>query len=147
MKIQWTAGVSFVAYMVLAAVGGKLLHLGGTDYALFLSLLGILGLGAAAFFVYFQTKYRDKGEAASQATPGEGGGELETLLRDAGARLAASKVSGGANLSGVPLILVVGDRGAAKTSTVLQSGIEPELLGGLVYQENVVVPTRVVNAW
>ncbi|HLJ17609.1 MAG TPA: ImcF-related family protein [Bryobacteraceae bacterium] len=153
MKIQWAAGLGFVAFMALAVVSGKLLKLQGPDLALFLSLLGALGLGAAAFFVYFQTKYRERREAAAapaagnSTAPAGGGDELDTLLRDASARLVASKAAGGANLSGLPVVLVVGDRGSAKTSTVLQSGIEPELLAGNVYQNNAVAPTRTINAW
>ncbi|MEO7143081.1 MAG: ImcF-related family protein [Bryobacteraceae bacterium] len=148
MKIQLGAGLAFLGFMALAVVGARMLNLQGPDMVLFLGLLGALGLGAAVFFVYFQTKYRARKEGVAQGAPADGGGgELETLLRDAGARLAASKIAGGANLSGLPLVLVVGDRGAAKTSTVLQSGTEPELLAGLVYQENTVAATRTVNAW
>ena len=43
------------------------------------------------------------------------------------------------------MIFVIGDRGTAKTSTILQSGIEPELLAGQVYQDNAVTPTRTAN--
>ncbi|MGH9668012.1 MAG: type VI secretion protein IcmF/TssM N-terminal domain-containing protein, partial [Bryobacteraceae bacterium] len=155
MKIQWSAGIAFLAFMAVAVVTAKLLNLQGADLTLFLTLLGVLGLGATAFFVYFQTKYKARKEAAaappaaggSPAPAAGGGDELEALLREADTRLVTSKAAGGANLSGMPVVLVVGDRGAAKTSTVLQSGLEPELLSGQVHQDNTVVPTRAINAW
>ena len=43
------------------------------------------------------------------------------------------------------MIFVIGDRGTAKTSTLLHSGLEPELLAGQVYQDNIVTATRAAN--
>ncbi len=40
---------------------------------------------------------------------------------------------------------MAGDRGTAKTSTILNSGLEPELLAGQIYQDNAVAPTRGAN--
>ncbi len=43
------------------------------------------------------------------------------------------------------MVFVIGDRGTAKTSILLHSGLEPELLTGQVYQDNVVTSTRGAN--
>ncbi len=42
---------------------------------------------------------------------------------------------------------MIGEAGAAKTSVLINSGLEPELLAGQVYQDNVIVPTRSINLW
>jgi type VI secretion system protein ImpL len=65
------------------------------------------------------------------------------LIREASARLAQSKA--GAGMANLPMIFVIGDRGTAKTSTILNSGLDAELLAGQVYQDNAVAPTRAAN--
>jgi hypothetical protein len=41
----------------------------------------------------------------------------------------------------------MGEQGSAKTSTVLHSGLEPELLSGVTHQDVTVAPTRTANVW
>ena len=56
----------------------------------------------------------------------------------------------GSNLGKVgnlPAILLAGPPGSAKTSTMMHSGLEPELIAGQVYQDNAVTPTRSANLW
>ncbi len=69
--------------------------------------------------------------------------EADQWIREANGRLAQSR--GGAGIANLPLIFVAGDRGTAKTSTILNSGLEPELLAGQIYQDNAVAPTRGAN--
>ena len=47
----------------------------------------------------------------------------------------------------MPMIFVIGSDGSAKTTAVVQSGLEPELLAGQVHQDGLVVPTAAGNAW
>ena len=47
----------------------------------------------------------------------------------------------------MPVVLVMGASGSTKTSTVVHSGLEPELLAGQIYQETTIVPTRSANLW
>ncbi|MDQ6698900.1 MAG: hypothetical protein M3Z36_01790 [Acidobacteriota bacterium] len=144
MKISWGAGAAFAVALVVGVLGASLLHLQGAEFAMFIGLLAALGLGVAAALIYFQTK-ADKG---NQLPPAEdGNGEIEVLIREANTRLAKSNVSGGAGIASLPLIFVIGDRGTAKTSTVVNSGLEPELLAGHVYQDNAIAPTRTANVW
>lgn len=70
-------------------------------------------------------------------------GEADELVRAASARLAQSKA--GAGVANLPMIFVIGDRSTAKTSTILHSGLDPELLAGLVYQDGAVAATRSAN--
>jgi type VI secretion system protein ImpL len=44
-------------------------------------------------------------------------------------------------------VFLVGESGSTKTTTIINSALEPELLAGHVYQENNVLPTRAANIW
>jgi type VI secretion system protein ImpL len=46
-----------------------------------------------------------------------------------------------------PLVLVLGPRGSAKTTSVVRSGLEPELLAGEVERGETVIPTDGLNVW
>ncbi|MGA3187201.1 MAG: ImcF-related family protein [Bryobacteraceae bacterium] len=105
-------------------------------------VLGALALIAAAVVLYMQKKKQPQPAAGGPAAPG-GEGEADDLIRAASARLAQSKA--GAGVANLPMIFVIGDKGTAKTSTILNSGLDPELLAGQVYQDNAVAPTRAAN--
>ena len=62
-------------------------------------------------------------------------------------RLQASQLGRSARFGNLPLYLVLGETGSAKTSVVLHSGLEPELLAGQTVQDKVPVPTRTANLW
>lgn len=152
MKMRWKAGVAFLVAMAMIVVMAKFLHLTGPKLYLFIGLMGALGLTATGLFLYLFNRKKQGAQGAPAGGAGASGGaanvpEVEQLMREADARLAQSKAAGGANLASIPLVLVIGDRGTAKTSTLLQSGIEPELLAGQVYQDNNVAPTRAANIW
>ncbi len=71
------------------------------------------------------------------------------MLREANTRLKSSANirKGGKNLSELPLVLVVGESGATKTTAVLNSGLDPELLSGQASQDGTALPTPAVNVW
>jgi type VI secretion system protein ImpL len=77
----------------------------------------------------------------------QGADEIDVLAHEAEARLQASELGRSASLRKLPLILVVGLPGSGKTTTVLDSGLDPELLAGEVTQAGALVPTRSVNFW
>ena len=145
MNFYWAGAASFVFFMLIGVLGGSLLHLEGPRWYFFMGLMAALGLSSFALFYYFQRKAQERrsasGGGSSSTDPGTN--ETDPLIRDANARLAQSKA--GAGIANLPMIFVIGDRGTAKTSTILQSGIEPELLAGQVYQDNAVTPTRTAN--
>lgn len=87
--------------------------------------------------------------AGGVACGGAAGSEdILVLLREAQRRLSSSQKVHGARLTNLPAIFLVGEAGSAKTSTVLNSGLEPELLAGQVSADGVnTVPTRGVNVW
>jgi len=80
-----------------------------------------------------------QGGAASQ--------DVDVLVRDASAKVAAARLAAGAKLASLPTVFVLGETGSGKTSAVDQSGLDAELLAGQVYQEASIVPTRVANIW
>jgi type VI secretion system protein ImpL len=75
---------------------------------------------------------------------------LDTLRREALARLNTSpnlsKV-GGQAFAGRSILLVLGPSNSGKTQTLMNSGLDPQLLAGQVRGESTVVPTRVANFW
>ena len=73
-------------------------------------------------------------------------GTLDSLLRDANSRLAAAGRKGG-NLHTLPLLYLMGDTNAAKTTAVLRTGWNAELLAGEAMRDGEVCPTSTLNLW
>ncbi|MFL6449173.1 MAG: ImcF-related family protein [Bryobacteraceae bacterium] len=71
--------------------------------------------------------------------------EIDALIRDAERKLASHGRR--ARIGELPLFFVIGESGSAKTSVMLNSGIETELLAGQVFQGDSVSPTRALNLW
>lgn len=72
--------------------------------------------------------------------------QIELLLHDVRRRLQRSQ-QGARSLESLPLVYLLGDSGAGKTTTVLQSGLDPELLAGSAGTGSEVAPTELVNVW
>jgi type VI secretion system protein ImpL len=100
---------------------------------------------AGAIFWYSEQKKSSAGEPRGKNSDGSGQAQIENVLREAGARLGSSSLR--TRLSQMPVILVTGPDNTAKTTVILRSGIDPELLAGQVNQEGAVTPTAVANAW
>ncbi len=145
MNIAFASAAGFLVFMAFGFLSAKYLHLEGPVFYIFSILMGALGLTASALFYYFLDKRKARKEGAGAAAPtasGEGG-DAARWIREANARLAQSKA--GVGIENLPMVFVIGDRGTAKTSILLHSGLEPELLTGQVYQDNVVTSTRGAN--
>ena len=92
--------------------------------------------------LHFREKRRD---AATKNIAG--GSDMDTLLRDAEKRLAAAQRTGAKSLDSLPLLYLVGEGNSAKTTSILKSGLDPELLAGQIYRDQDVIATPVVNLW
>src|SRR5258707_679754 len=148
MNIYLITLAALLVYLVCAWFLGSLLHLHGRDLWIFRIGLSTLGIMGAAVFLWFKHKQKkESGGEFSSASDGPAHAEVDGLIRDAEAKLAASRVEGGAKLNNLPAIFLIGDAGSAKTSTMIHSGLEPELIAGQVFQEANVVPTRSANLW
>jgi type VI secretion system protein ImpL len=136
----------FLVYMALVIVGAFALHFEGTRLVLFCVILGLLGALATVFVLwYMHSLDKASGRASGPDTPDSI--NLGTLLRDADARIRQANRAGAKSLASLPLIYVIGDENSAKTQTVLQSGLDPELLAGNVYRDGTIVPTQLANVW
>src|SRR5688572_30664951 len=138
-------GIILVVYLVFVWILGDLLHLKSPDIWVLRGGLALIGIGAAGAFIWWRRSKRAAATGDAEAI--DASNEVDILMRDAETRLAAAKVPQGSRIANFPLIFLVGESGSAKTSVVLNSGVEPELLAGQVYQDNNVVPTRSANVW
>jgi type VI secretion system protein ImpL len=130
-----------VAYLVLAAILVALFHLHGRTMWLAIVLLTVLGLASAATMLWF---YRDHLKAPAPDTPLA---QIDATLAAARAQLSAAARVAKPNFGALPLIVVMGPEGSAKTTTVVRSGVEPELLAGDVFRGETVAATAGVNLW
>src|ERR1035437_4622693 len=112
-------------------------------------ILGFVLVALIVLVVWFflkRNKEKAAATAADTADPGAAGTEeIDSLVREAERRLAASKQ--GDRLGNLPIFLLPGETGSTKTRGMVNAGLEPELLAGLVYRDNNLVPTRTANLW
>jgi type VI secretion system protein ImpL len=148
MNIYLATGAALLVYLVIVWFLGNLLHLQGRDLWVLRISLAVIGFIAAGIFIWFKRKEeKQAGGGVSGDSSGPGHDEVDALIRDAEAKLAAARIEGGAKLGNLPAIFLIGESGTAKTSTMLHSGLEPELIAGQVFHDTAVVPTRSANFW
>ena len=136
----------FVVYMALVVGGAFALHFEGTKLILFCVILGLVGALTIVFVIWYLAKASgDSSGSGGLDTPD--GVNLNTLLRDADAKVRQAGRAGAKSLASLPLIYVIGDENSAKTQTVLQSGLDPELIAGNIYRDGLVAPTQLANIW
>jgi type VI secretion system protein ImpL len=151
---HFAAAGALITYMAMTFAMAKFMDLTGPNYYIFYSLLTIIGLIAVGIFVWWKSRNEKaevptsaEGAAGAAASMMGGNDEIEMCIKDAEAKLAASKLAGGSGLSNLPLVFLMGEQGSTKTSVLMNSAMEPELLAGHVFQENTIVPTRSTNLW
>jgi type VI secretion system protein ImpL len=143
MAYYLAAGIALLVYLAMAWVMGGMLHLTRGNFYVLFAILAVLGIAGTAFVLWFRSrKQASSSNAAGGSAPTDGDDELNGLIRDAESRLAK-----GTKLGGMPVVFVLGETGSTKTTTILNSGLEPELLAGQTHQDNNVVPTRSANVW
>ncbi len=132
---------------LLAYAAGTFLHLHGTPLIVLVALIVLAGLIAAVAILVIHYRAR-KRQAANGELPGGGSdSEIDVLLNDANRKLRHAKQQGGKPLDGLPLLYLLGEAGSAKTSLVMRSGLDPELIAGSAPREGDVSPTPVLNLW
>ena len=147
MMAYLLTAAALVNYLLFAWFLGTLLKLKSPDVWILRGGLAIIGLGGAALFLWYWIKRDREKKLLAPAGPGGGGDELDALLNEAEAKLAASRLQQGASFGSLPVILLVGPAGSTKTSSMVNSGLEPELLAGQIFQDTTIVPTRSANLW
>ncbi|HXP08181.1 MAG TPA: ImcF-related family protein, partial [Acidobacteriaceae bacterium] len=138
--------VVFLLSVLLAYAAGVLLHLHGTSLIVLVSLIVLAGLIAAVaiLVIHFRAKKRQAGEG--EVSGSDASSEIDVLLNDANRKLRHSR-QGVKSLDGLPLLYLLGEAGAAKTTVVVRSGLDPELIAGAAPREGNVAPTPVLNLW
>jgi type VI secretion system protein ImpL len=146
--VYLATGVILLAYLVLVWFLGGWLHLHGSDIWILRGGLAFVGLVAAGSFLWFYRKNKAE-EAGPETESGlaPGTDDLDLVVHEAVRRLKKSTLGRGASLGNLPLVFVLGESGATKTTTVIHSALDPELLAGHVYQDTTVLPTRLLNIW
>ncbi len=131
---------------LLAFGGAALLHLHGVSLIVFVAVMLLLGIAAAVLILILHFRARKRQGLDGDASVGGATADLDLLLNDANRKLRASQ-QGAKTLDLLPVLYVVGEQGAAKTTQILRSGLDSELLAGTVPREGEVAPTPVVNVW
>ncbi|CAN5668775.1 N/A [soil metagenome] len=142
LKVWLVPAGALLAFLAAAWAMGARLQLVGRDLWILRGGLAVLGLVAAALlFLYL------RGRARTRRPPPARDEELEGTIADAQRHLATSRVARNAKLGKLPMVLLLGPSGSTKTTTMMQSGLEPELLAGEVFRGETVVPTSALNLW
>src|SRR5262245_35319546 len=110
-----------LVYLVAIWILGGVLHLKSPDIWVFRLGLWIIGIGSAAALVWWRRNQRGDGGNAQPADPSN---EIDVLVRDAEARLAAAGIPKGSGLGNFPLVFLLGESGSAKTSILVNSGLD-----------------------
>lgn len=134
-----------IVWIALALVFAKLIKLQGVNFWILVGGFALIGLLAALALWRFLRPNNPEGAQSSDRTPDPD--DLEAIFREAESRLAQSQLGSGAKLSTLPVFFILGERAATKTTILLNSGIEPELIAGQVHRDNNVIPTNIANIW
>jgi type VI secretion system protein ImpL len=138
------ASAIFVVYLAIVIGVGYALHLEGSRFAIFCVVLGVVGLLAVVAALIYMNKAIAL-PAVAEGSAAEAS-NLDALVRAADAKLKGSK-GGAKTLASMPLVYVIGDENSGKTQTVMQSGLDAELLAGQVTRDGMVAPTQLANLW
>lgn len=144
--LYWVTGAVLLVYLLLVWFFAGWMNPPGSGIWVLRIGLWLIGLLGAGFTVWWLRR-RAKADEDPTTLPTGATTEVDLLVRDAVRKLKNSPMGRAASLRNLPLIFIVGDPASAKTTTIIHSALDPELLAGQVYQENAVVPTRVANFW
>lgn len=144
MVVYWATGLLLLAYLILSWFMGSWLHLKGSDLWVLRIGLAVVGFLAAGIFLWFHRRTRllisNEGDETSME-------DIDLLIREAARQLKSSRLLRGAELGQLPLIYLLGESASAKTSTIINSGLDPELLAGQAHRDSSVIPTATANIW
>jgi type VI secretion system protein ImpL len=141
--------LAIIIVVIAAALAfglAALLHLQGLTYVLFVVILLLIGIAAAVTIVVLHHRNKKQKALEGDAADSAARSELDLLLNDANRKLRESQ-QGAKSLESLPLVYILGDLGSAKTTMVLQSGLEPELLAGSASQSGEQASTQILNLW
>ena len=138
--------VVFLVAVLLAVLLAPLLHLPVVWTAVFVIVILLVGIAAAITIIVLHRRAKKEKEQLGEDAGTAATAELDLMLADANRKLRTSQ-QGAKSLESMPLLYLLGDAGSAKTSTVLKSGLDQELLAGSATLDGDQVPTGVINLW
>src|SRR5581483_3065121 len=98
--------IVLVVYIVAVWIAGGALQLKSPDIWVFRGGLILIGLGAAAAWIWWRRSQQPGGVSAAPIDPSN---EVDVLARDAEAKLAAARVAQGAHVANFPLVFLIGE--------------------------------------
>jgi type VI secretion system protein ImpL len=140
-KLRRALLIGFFVIFVLLALGlalGRWFGLEGWALGALLIVLFFVGFGIG-YLIHRRIRAKRGGDEAEDS--------IDLLVAGARARLASTRGGKRSHLGRYPVILVVGPSSSTKTSIVVNSGLDPELLAGEVHRSEQVVPTDSANLW
>jgi type VI secretion system protein ImpL len=145
VKVGMGPGGILAAAVLLAIYGGRMMGLSGTQLWLWRFGVGLLATAAAGLVLWWGKRRQEEKDQAEGGPPGmddDVGSAFDAVAR----RL---KKDGGSRrrVRHRPLVLVTGPVDSAKTTVVVRSGMDPELLAGGVWRGDEIVETQGVNIW
>lgn len=143
LKVGLVTAVVLALYAVAVWFLGSVLGHGSGDRWVLRGSLWVLGLIAGGT----TAAYLLKRPAGRSKVGGDEAAEIDAAFASLRSKLSASGLGGRSRLGRLPLVLLLGPEGSAKTTTVIKSGLDPELLAGEVFRGDTVTPTRSLNAW
>lgn len=139
------SAAAFLTSNAESVPGLKLLH--GPVLEIVGTLIAMILGGLAGSLIKMDSGESEKAGGGGAAEAGEEVTDLDELLEEAQGRLEEANLEKGAGLATLPAVLVLGETGSAKTSTLLHCGLAPELLAGQMYDESNLLPTPTCNLW
>jgi type VI secretion system protein ImpL len=146
-KIWIIAAVVLLMYVLAAILAALLPHLAGRDLWVLRGVLTLLGVVSAALILWF---FRDRTPAGPATPEARLASEVDQIFATARTQLAAAAKDGATkdtNLATMPVVFVFGPPGSTKTTAIVRSGLEPELLAGEAMRGDTVAPTKTANVW
>src|SRR5262245_55299174 len=139
--------LGFVIYLFLVLLLSRLLGLTAGSLLFFNISLSLIGLAAATITTLLCRKRQLRRQASAKTGPSLDA-DITFLVREANKTLnAKQRRKLGRKVSKLPVVLFLGDSGTTKTSLIENSGLEPELLAGHVFEDDHIVPTPLMNLW
>ena len=145
--LAYILAVVVLLVAALLAFGlAALLHLQGAAYLVFVILVLLVGIAAAITIIVMHLRAKKEKKQQGEEPGAAATAELDLMLNDANRKLKTAQ-QGAKALDSLPLLYILGDTGSAKTTTMLKSGLDPELLAGTATLDGEQVPTNVINLW
>lgn len=148
----WAVGAALVVWLMAAWFLGTLLGLHNVNLWILRGGLALVGIIAAVGFVFWSRAKKGGKEAAAAikagAAPAKGElDEIDLFVRQAEQKLKSSALVRGATIANLPAIILLGEAGAGKSTVIVKSGLEPEVLAGQATAPDTGVPATGSNLW